>query len=552
MNELTMFAALRPDEQLSEADLAEVFAEVFAVEKSTRLAELRVVAEPDDAGELEAAVTHRSEGGTGRGRRRVVLVAVAAAVVAAVGVGGLLMVADRDPGPQPDSATPQPASPMPAASAPPTAPALMAISPLAGLVEPFVPEGFTVLYASGPPSTAVAYNRQGVRLEVTVDLDQAEAVRDQIGDELVETAEGQMTSDGTMLLSTDGDLVQAKFSFAGCPCELDILNELQPLAAPIVTGIAGALNEKERAALRDFRPPPMDTSKLRAAVAVLLDTRTDLDTTGGTGRRVVGPWDFNTTLVGDTAAEPDTASTLAVEAIRAEGARLDDGALQTSERTAVATLWINGWQLVAGSITPDLEPAAVSTSQLEALLADLAPLFANWTNSAPTDSGCATHQVAMGDSIASIAERYGTTIEALATVNADLDAAWNLGNQIEIPCPATPAMPSNDQSGLESFQHSVTPPDFEPFNTIRFATDGFVYIVSGGSETRGGSVLIERFSRDTAISTRFAQSPVPDCTGAVEVVGPVVDPAAIEIRCTSDGQYSTLDVFTSQTQPFED
>ena len=547
MNELKMFAALRPDEQLSEADLAEVFAEVFAVEKSTRLAELRVVAEPDDAGELEAAVTHRSEGGTGRGRRRVVLVAVAAAVVAAVGVGGLLMVADRDPGPQPDSATSQSASPIPAAPAPPTSPALMAISPLAGLVEPFVPEGFTVLYASGPPSTAVAYNRQGVRLEVTVDFDQAETVRDQIGDELVETAEGQITSDGTMLLSTDGDLVQAKFSFAGCQCELDILNELQRLAAPIVTGIAGALNEKERVALRDFRPPPMGTSELRAAVAALLDTRTDLDTTGG---RVVGPWDFNTTI-GDTAAEPDSASTLAVEAIRAEGARLDDGALQTSERTAVATLWINGWQLVAGSITPDLEPA-VSTSQLEALLADLAPLFADWTNSTPTDSGCATHQVAMGDSIASIAERYGTTIEAIATVNADLDAAWNLGNQIEIPCPATPAMPSNDQSGLESFQHSVIPPDFEPFNTIRFATDGFVYVVSGGSETQGGSVLIERFSRDKGTSTRSAQSPVPDCTDAVEVVGPVVDPSAIEIRCTSDGRYSTLDVFTSQTQPFED
>jgi hypothetical protein len=273
-----------------------------------------------------------------------------------------------------------------------------------------------------------------------------------------------------------------------------------------------------------------------------------MDVTGG---RVVGPWDFNTTI-GDTAAEPDTASTLAVEAIRAEGARIDDGAVQTSERTAVATLWINGWQLVAGSITPGLEPAAVNMTQLEALLADLAPLFADWTNSVPTDSGCATHQVVMGDSLDSIAERYGTTIEALATVNADVDAAWNLGNQIEIPCPATPAMPSNDQSGLESFQHSVTPPDFEPFNTIRFATDGFVYVVSGGSETQGGSVLAERFGRDTAISTRSAQSAVPDCAGAVEVVGPVVDPTAIEIRCTSDGQYSSFDVFTSQTQPFED
>ena len=547
MNELKMFAALRPDDQLSETDLAEVFAEVFAVEQSTRLAELGVVAEPDDAGELESAVTHRSGGGTGRGRRRGVLVAVAAAVVAAVGVGGLLMVAGREPGPQLDSASPRPASPIPAASAPPASPALMEISPLAGLVEPFVPEGFTVLYASGPPTTVVAYNEQGVRLEVTVDLDQAGTVRDQIGDGLVETAEGQMTKDGTMLLSTGGDLIRATFSFAGCPCELDILDEFLPLAAQIVTGIAGALDEKERVALRDFRPPLMGTSELRAAVAALLDTRSDMNFTG---ERVVGPWDFNVT-VGDT-AEPDAASTLAVEAIRAEGARLDNGAVQTSERTAVATLWINGWQLVAGSITPGVEPAAVNTSQLEALLADVAALFADWTNSVPTDSGCATHQVVMGDSLDSIAERYGTTSEALATVNADVEAAWNLGNQIEIPCPATPAMPSNDQTGLESFQHSVTPPDFEPFNTIRFATNGFVYVVSGGSYIQGGSVLTERFSRDTATSTRVEQAQIPDCGGAIEVVGPVVDPTAIEIRCTSDGQNSTLDVFTSQTQPFED
>ena len=546
MDELEMFAALRPDDRLSDADLTELFAEMFHEQQFSGPAQGQVEMGLADPGGPQSFVENRSH----PSRRPIGLVAVAAAVVAAFGVGGLVMVANRDGPQQAATASSPPASSIPSDSAPPRtpAPALMAISPLLRLVEPFVPEGFTVLYASGPPSTAVAYNQQGVRLEVTVDLDQAETVRDQISDQLVETDEGEMNSDGTMLLSTDGDLIQATFSFGGCPCELDILNGLRPLASQLVTGVAGLLDAAERAALRDFQPPPMRTAELRAAVAAaMLDTRPDMDTVG---ERVVGPWDFNTTI-GD-AAEPGATSTVTVEAIRAEGTRLVDGVLQTSERTAVATLWMNGWQLVVGSITSGNEPVAVTTSQLDDLMADIAPLFADWTNSAPTDSGCATHQVVIGDSIDSIAERYATTIEALATVNADLSAAANLGTEIEIPCPATPAVPSDDQTGLDGFQHSAIPSDFEPFNTIRFATDGFVYVVSGGTGSQGGSVLTERFSRDTATSTRSSQAPVPNCPGPVEVIGPVINLSAIEIRCEPDGQRNTLDVFSSQTRPVED
>ena len=489
---------------------------------------------------------HNASSSSRSERRLLVLLGATALVVA--GLVGLAVV-DRDSAEistEPRVAASIPTTPQ---SVPPTisSPAFPppAASPLSEIVAPLVPDGFTVLYVGGPPQTAVAYDQSGVRLEMTVDMD-ADVDPGQLGDEFTDTADGKVSADGSTLLTAQGDLIRAVFSIAGCPCELAVLDDYRPLSSGIVTGLATALTPANRSEIGDFRSSPIGTADLRAAVSTI--TESSLDATIE-GERVVGPEDFNVSVGAGPADSSDT-SMLTVEAIRTGTARLVDDITDASTGTIVATRWVNDWQLVVTSLTGADQQPSFTTTQIEALIEQLSPLFADWTNTGPTQSGCATHTVVKGDSIMSIAQRYSITLDKLAAANADLETLLYPGVDILIPCSATPVGVSGDQTGLESFEHAIIPPDFSVSNTVRFATtDDSVYVISGGNDDQGGAILIDRINRTTGELEGSSQAPLQGCAGPVTISeDPVADPAAVSITCTPTGTKDTVDVFTSQTK----
>lgn len=115
MDEITMFAELRPNDTLTNADLADIRAELFPglqpnaslerpADDSSEMKLFELHPSPEDAPSFDSRQPHRP---AGRSR----LVAVAAAVVAVVGLGGLTAISGRDNQPIPPAAQP-PAAPV--------------------------------------------------------------------------------------------------------------------------------------------------------------------------------------------------------------------------------------------------------------------------------------------------------------------------------------------------------------------------------------------------------------------------------------------------------
>lgn len=124
MDEITLFAELRPNETLGDAELAGIRAELFpGLEPNTPL---ETPADDTSGGEL-LEFRHTTEDITRHRRSRVVLVAAAAVVL--LGVGGLWVTADRDgqsnplaTANQPTAATPDPAAQTPTPASVPSTP----------------------------------------------------------------------------------------------------------------------------------------------------------------------------------------------------------------------------------------------------------------------------------------------------------------------------------------------------------------------------------------------------------------------------------------------
>lgn len=137
MDELTLFAELRPDDRLAPADLHDLRGELFSgIEPVASTS-----AQPDIDNAIVMPVTVTTESGY-PGRSRGLRLAVAAAAVAVVGLGGVWAVADRSDG----GATTAPAAQPPAQGEPATSlsdePTGYGV-PLIGFAEP----GWTVVGA---------------------------------------------------------------------------------------------------------------------------------------------------------------------------------------------------------------------------------------------------------------------------------------------------------------------------------------------------------------------------------------------------------------------
>jgi hypothetical protein len=488
-----------------------------------------------------------------RSTGRVLLAAVSIAALLVAGVYGLAAVGDNTATntagtpvtslapPITDVTRPVPETSMPA---PPMTPDRL--SPLGQMVVPLLPDGFTLLYANGPRPTAVAYDERGIRLEITVDLDGADTIRNQVGSALTAVEQGEIASDGRLLLSANGDVIQANFSVAACLCVLDVLDDMRLLAPDIVTGLADKLDDSQRELIRGLSSRPINTADLRQQVTDLVET--DVDDVNGS--RLLESWDFNVSV--RSLSDPGETST-AIEAVRAENGSIADGLVRVSDNIVSASQWVNGWQIVVSSVGADGDPLPLTDTEVQDLLAKAIPLFAAWSDVDNTEQGCATHVIATGDSFASIADRYDLTIDDLRTVNADLDALQNIGSRVEIPCPARFATVSDDQTGVDSFEHTNTFSGFTIFNTIRFATERSVYVVSGGQGNAGGAIFIERFDRSTRESEAMTEAPISDCAGPIEITDDAItDLAAIAVTCTTNGTTDTVDIFTAQTASFTD
>lgn len=142
MDELTMFAELRPDDNLTAAELRAVRAEVFPGLEQSHAQPIDAVVDGNaDADDVDVVVVpFRVGGGKARqfGRRPRSRVAVAAAAIVAVGVGGLWVAADRQGAPESTAPAAQPPSSV--IAVPDQVPGVYDM-PLVGFAEP----GWTVV-----------------------------------------------------------------------------------------------------------------------------------------------------------------------------------------------------------------------------------------------------------------------------------------------------------------------------------------------------------------------------------------------------------------------
>ena len=150
MDELTMFAELRPDDSLSNTDLDELRSELFPNASPTA----HLDSEHPGSDQVVLPFVAAPQSDVPAQRRRPSRIAFAAAAVGAIGLGGLWVIADRSGGTPPTVPASQPAE------SPSTLPAATGVSaydmPLVGLTEP----GWTVTGAadnSGSSARAVVW-----------------------------------------------------------------------------------------------------------------------------------------------------------------------------------------------------------------------------------------------------------------------------------------------------------------------------------------------------------------------------------------------------------
>lgn len=179
MDDLTMFAELRPDDYLTAADLRAMRAELFPSLVQPHAQPLNAAVDGHgDTGDVDVVVVPFRAGG-GRamqsGRRPRSRVAVAAAALVAVGVGGLWVAADRQGVPESTAPVAQP--PSTAVAVPDLVPGVddMPTEPLASVPTASLPDPMaSATCATGSPTAVLP-------LVVGMTFDEATATLEQAG-----------------------------------------------------------------------------------------------------------------------------------------------------------------------------------------------------------------------------------------------------------------------------------------------------------------------------------------------------------------------------------
>lgn len=345
-------------------------------------------------------------GGPAAARRRSTPWAVAAAaagfvaIAAAIGVRG--GASDNEPID-------------PVTSPPTTASPQTEIEPwpddFAGLVDPLLPEGFRILHAGRWPLMAVAYDDEGVRLEVLVDVGG-------VG----QPVEGRSTD---LVTSPDGDIVSGSVMYG-----LDLVETIPgppvtagraALLSGVLGGVAEAFTGDVRAHILDATYPVMDAAALRSLVDATASDR-------------LGDHVANRQFAADFTFEYiDAGVRYAVTVIRSDDP-LPEGMVEVPSGVVTGRAWVNNWQLIVAAAATANE--SIDRDVVAELITSIEPVLDAWRPPARADVPiCDIHELATGESFVAIADRYGVDEADLRAANPDADVNLWLGAPVQIPCP---------------------------------------------------------------------------------------------------------------------
>lgn len=341
-------------------------------------------------------------------RRRAVPWAVAAAAAGVVAIAVAVGVRTGTGGDEPID---------PVASPPTTASPQTAIEPwpddFANLVDPLLPDGFRILHTGRWPLMAVAYDDDGVRLEVLVDVGGAGQPPEGRSPELVTSPDGDIVN-GSVLYGLDVDRQ------AGDPAPASMA-AAEAALPEVLGGVAEAFTGALRADILGATYPVIDSAALRSLVDATASER-------------LGGHVANRQFAADFTFEYfDDDVRYSVTVIRADDP-LPDGVVEPAPGTVTGRAWANNWQLVVAATADDEQP--VDPGVIADLVASIEPLLDAWRAPAPAEVPiCDTHALEFGESLVAIADRYGVDEAALRAANPDADVNLWLGATVKIPCP---------------------------------------------------------------------------------------------------------------------
>ena len=495
-------------------------------------AELRSLLEDlGDAATVAATDTKVTLTGASRSRTRrpISLVALGVAAAGLVAIAGAVVVRDGQPDAQ--------GSP-PSETTPPTSAGVgtaMEQWPVTfrDLLDEALPDGFTAMLGARSPLEAVAYNDQGIRLSVVVDLGNSEGA-----------AKG-ISSDENSAFTPEGDRVMGEVVYnyndvmvPGAD-QIAAVEDARNLLPGVIAKVAAGFTADTRAAILDAAYPDVDSAALRdgidAALAPMLGTVA--------GNRILGGADFALMYIND-------ATFVTVSAVRSARS-LPDGITNPGATATTGLRWVNGWQVIVAS-TPvaDVQAPLDANSMLQ-ILATIEPLFAAWQPAPTPEPGCATRIVQIGDSESNVAERYGVTLDDLERANPDLHANFLGGATVVIPCASTVTTPGTTPLPDVMLATGVSKAawSFEATNGIVRSSATLTYTVSGGfnTETNDGTILITvtTFDGQPVREDLIQLSPCTEPTELVDDLGAPLE--QVPFTCGPTGDIMTIDLYSGQS-----
>lgn len=462
-----------------------------------------------------------------RRRRPITVIALAVAAAGVIAIAGAVVVRQAD---APEAAT----------SVPQTAPAAQSTNPVEqapiafrDLVATVLPAGFVAMYNQRDALEVVAYNTDGVRLSVYVD----------VGD--VEGAAKGIPLDEGSALSPDGDRIMAEvlynYSDLSSPDPASLESVLSGRAAipAIVAAVAEKFTGAVRTTILDSAYPRIDSEQLRAAIDAALPSIVGPNV----GERVRGAGDFALMYSND-------ATYVTINAVRTDRS-LPDGISSPGSGALTGLRWVNGWQIIVVS-NPMNGHDALDEAVMQQILTTIEPSFTAWQPVVTAEAGCTTHTVEVGDSSPNVAERYGVTLDQLKQLNPDLEASFNLGAVIQIPCKSVADQPTSSRPDDLYRPDGDSKPDwsFDASNGIVRSSQRLTYTVSGGTndEQSEGAIRIavstfdRTFVRDTVID-------LSPCDGPTLMVDDLTAPLdRVPFTCANDARVFTIDLYSGQSE----
>lgn len=503
-------------------------------------AELRSLLEDlGDAATIAAGATHLTSTPHPRssGRRPVSLIAVGVAAAGLLAVVAAVVVRDGRPDAQ---GSPAPDTTPTSSTGANTAMEEWPVT-FRDLLDQALPDGFVALLGNRSPLEAVAYNAQGIRLSVVVDLGNSEGAAK--GIPLPTTT--AIGVDGGSSLTPEGDRVVGEVIYnyydAMVPGadQIAAVESARSLLPGVVAQVAAGFTADTRTAILDAAYPDVDSAELRGNINTALAPMLGAEA----GNRIMGGADFALMYSNDT-------TFVTVSAIRSDRS-LPEGITNPAATATTGLRWVNGWQVIVASTPVTDSRTPLDTVSMQQILDTIGPLFAAWQPAPAPEPGCATHIVQIGDSESNVAERYGVTLADLERANPDIHANFLGGATVVIPCTSTVIIPATmpPPDSLLAAGVSKAEWSFEATNGIVRSSATLTYTVSGGfnTETDEGSILISvtTFDGQPVRESVINLSPCSEPTLLVDDLNAPLE--QIPFTCGPAGAVVTIDLYSGES-----